>query len=221
MTESPQELNRYFAGRHSIVAAAEVRSSRSHSLTAASKCLAIVLLGGVLLGCAEERPSLKDPYRERYGRPLVSSGTLFAALPPAVQNTVRAETGSAAIADVVKYTSSGRIVYQIFFQNRDLFPPLYVASDGTPLDPNLTVAIGAPQDISNVVTGGPVAGVTLNDLPPMVVKSLQRTVPDAVVDSIVKQVNGDKTTYLITFKDRMHPTLQLASDGTVVAEPAR
>jgi hypothetical protein len=82
-------------------------------------------------------------------------------------------------------------------------------------------SIGAPLDRSSIETGGPVTGVTLNDLPPAVVKGLQRCVPDAVVDSIVKQVKGDQATYVVTFKDRTHPAIQFASDGSVVAEPAR
>jgi len=182
---------------------------------AVGKALLVMLLSCLMFGCAGESSLSTAAYREHYDKHLVSSGTHFAALPPAVQNTVRAQTGSAEIADVEKYKSSGRIIYQIFFQNHALFPPLYVASDGSLLDPNLMTAIGAPQDTTTFVTGGPVSSVTLNDLPPTVVKSLQRRVPDAEIDSIVKQVHGDQTTYLVTFKDRIHPALQLDSDGTI------
>jgi hypothetical protein len=207
-----------FLNGSSIKAFSRPAVCRARLLGPSGKLFLLGALSLTLFGCAQPRASWKEPYRERYDKSLVSSGALFASLPPAVQNTVRAETGSASVADVAKYKSGGRVVYKIFFQNHDLFPPLYVASDGTLLDPNLTVAIGAPQDTSSIATGGPVSGITLNDLPPAVVKALQRRVPDAVVDSIVKQVNHDQTTYVVTFKDRLHPTIEFAADGSVVEQ---
>ena len=222
MTTSEKQPNRNSVlGERTVLSARVTCGTLKSSAAAVSRFLVLAIISGLLFGCAAQRQSGTDPYRQHYGKPLISSGTLFASLPPAVQNTVRAETGSAGIADVANYTTGGRVVYQIFFQNHDLFPPLYVASDGALLDPNLMVAIGAPRDTSNMAVGGPVTGVTLNDLPPVVVKSLQHRVPDAVVDSIVKQVVGDQTTYVVTFKDRLHPALQFASDGTVIGESPR
>lgn len=176
----------------------------------------ILLVPFVLAGCAAPKhdDSLAE-YYQHYDNPLVSPGAQFAALPPAVQNTVRAETGSTDIDNVVKDTSSGRLVYRISFQNREGFAPLNIAPDGTLLDEDLAVAIGAPQDKSNVVTGGPVAGVSLNDLPKEVIKTIQRQAPDAEIDTIIKEVHGDKTTYLVSFKDHMHTALRLASDGSL------
>lgn len=178
--------------------------------------LATVLLAGLLCGCAGHRPSAAADYREIYDKPLYSSGAQFAALPPSVQNTIRAQAGSAEIDHVVKDTSSGRMVYRIYFQNWDLLPPMYVAPDGSLLDPDLRVAIEAAPSQASVVTEGAVTGLTLSDLPPAVVKAVQRQAPDAEVDSIVKQGHGDQTSFLISFKDRMHPALHIASDGTVL-----
>jgi hypothetical protein len=179
-----------------------------------------VSLGLILAGCATEHSDSLAEYHETYNKPLVSSGALFATLPPAVQNTLRAETGSAEISDVSKEASLGRIVYRISFQNSSMFPPLYVAADGTLLAPDLQVAIGAPQDRYSIVTGGPVTGISLNDLPPPVMKTIQSHASDAQVDTILKQVHGDQTTYWVTFKDRMHLPLQLASDGTILNAPS-
>jgi hypothetical protein len=183
--------------------------------------LLLFLVGVLLAGCASEHQDGILEYRQRYDKPLASPGAQFAALPPAVQNTIRAETGSAAISKVAKDTSSGRVVYEVHFQNSEFFPPLYIAPDGSVLDPNFMVAIGAPPDTTSIITGGPVAGVTLNDLPPAVVKTIQRRAPDAQVESIVKEVHGDQTTYAVTFKDGVHPAMRLASDGTILAELAR
>jgi hypothetical protein len=182
-----------------------------------SGALLIVSVLFALTGCAVARHdnSLTEHY-EQYDKPLLSPGAQFAALPPAVQNTVRAETGSAEIDNVVKDTNSGRLVYRVSFQNREGFSPLNIAPDGSLLDRDLAVALGAPQDKSNVITGGPVGGVTLNDLPKEVVKTIQRQAADSEIDTIIKDVHGDKTTYSVTFKDRMHAPLHLASDGSVL-----
>ncbi len=184
------------------------------------------ILAAVLCGCAAERPSATSEYSEIYNKPLLSSGAMFSSLPPAVQNTVRAETGSSEIAEVEKGSNNDKIVYRISFENRDLFPPLYVASDGSLLDPDLRVVMmGPPQEHVNVLTAGPVTTVTLSDLPPAVVKSIQRLAPDAQVDSITKEVHkevhGEQVTYLVSFKDRMHLPLTIASDGTVLAGEAK
>lgn len=206
------------------------RERRYHSvqsrLFVAMRCLLVTAVLGALWGCANKPSSAKtEDYGEVYNKPLASSGALFATLPPAVQNTVRAEAGSAEIRKVIKDTSSGRIVYRIYFQNRELLPALYVAPDGSLLDPYLDVAIGAAPDHANVLTGGPVSSLGLNDLPPAVVKSIQRQAPDAQVDTIERQVQGEphaeQTTYRITFKDRMHPELKIGSDGTILSGAAK
>src|SRR5579862_8133992 len=170
------------------------RLFRELSGSGAAAALLIFLSLFGLAGCAGSRhaDSLTEYYRH-YDKPLLSPGAQFAAVPPAVQNTVRAETGSAEIDNVVKDTNSGRLVYRISFQNHEGFAPLNIAPDGSLLDQDLAVAIGAPQDKSNVITGGPVAGVTLNDLPKEVVKTIQRQAPDSEIDTIVKEVHGDKT----------------------------
>jgi hypothetical protein len=176
------------------------------------------LAGLLMFGCASQTSTSVEDYRKQYDKPLISSGAQFAALPPAVQNTIRAETGSATIADVVKDKSLGRIIYRVSFANSNLFKPLIMAPDGSLLDPDLIVAIGAPKDELNMLTGGGAGNASLNDLPPAAVKSIQRSAPDAQVDSIVRQVSGDQTVYLVNFKDRMHAPLRVTADGTILGE---
>ena len=181
-----------------------------------NRVLFFIGVGLCVAGCAEPKSSVMVDQRERYDKPLLSPGAQFAAVPPAVQNTIRAETGSADIDKIIKTTNYGRVVYTVTFENHDGYPPLNIAPDGSMLDRDFLLVMGAPQEKANVVTGGPVAGVTLNDLPKEVVKEIQRQAPNAEIDIITKEVHGDKTTYLITFKDRMHEPLRLASDGTVL-----
>lgn len=159
-------------------------------------------------------------YHEHYHNPLLSPGAQFATLPPAVQRTVRAEAGAAEITDVIKDNLYGRVLYRIYFRDRGIDPPLYVAPDGTLLNPDLTVAIGAAKDTVGVLTGGPVTGITLGDLPPQVVKTIQTRVPDAEVSYLNKETRGDQVIYLVVFKDQMHPSLKIAADGSLVSPEA-
>jgi len=162
-----------------------------------------------------------EDYRAQYDKPLISAGTQFAALPPAVQNTIRAEVGSSDIADIVKDTSLGHVIYRVSFENSDLFPRLNIAADGSLLDPDLVVAMGAPKDPANILTGGGSNGTSLNDLPPAAVKAIQRNASDAQVDSVIRQVSGGQVIYLVTFKDTAHPPVQVAADGSIISQAAK
>src|SRR5215831_15180006 len=112
--------------------------------------LLTALLGVLLAGCAHHREAEKvekvekktaEPieYERLYHYPLQSVGTQFAALPPAVQRSIRAEVGSAQIADIRKGTTGSDLVYVVHFMKRDVMPPLYVAPDGSVLRPDLKV----------------------------------------------------------------------------------
>lgn len=183
-------------------------------------------LGALLAGCARHhdvdttaryQAGRVSEYQQRYHNPLLSPGAQFATLPPAVQRTVRAEAGAANIETIVKDTNGVDVVYRIYFRSQDVEPTLYVARDGTLLNPDLSVAIGAAQDTVGVLTGGPVTGITLSDLPPQVMKKIQERAPNAEVAYINKEKRGDQTTYNVVFKDRMHPPLEIAADGTVLS----
>jgi hypothetical protein len=180
-----------------------------------------VALAGLLAGCAEPSTSSLAEYQERYYQPLVSPGAQFASLPPAVQYTIRAETGGAPLANIVRDTNSGRLVYHVYFEDPDIYPPLIIAPDGSVLNPDLTVAIGAPRETPGVITGGAVGGITLGDLPPKVVKTIQQHAPDAEVESIAKETRGDQVMYIVTFKHGMRPALYIAADGTVLRGAAK
>ena len=192
------------------------RSGTATSLLAGVVCA--VLIGG----CAG--PSNEDntkAYAKLYSMPIISPGAQFASVPPAVQNTIRAETGSAGIQNVSKDTTSARIVYRIEFINADAYPPLYVAADGSVLDPDLNVLIAAPPEkVGGGATGAPVTTLMLGELPSLVVKSIQLYAPDAEVANITKETRGAQTTYFVTFKDRMHSPLHISADGTLLTDSA-
>jgi hypothetical protein len=174
----------------------------------------------ILSGCASgPKPAVavyRQPYPSSYHDPIVSPGTKFAALPPAVQNTIRAETGSADIADVIKDTHLPVTVYRVYFVNYQAFPPLYIARDGSLLNGDLSVAIGADEESGGILIGEGKNGLTLSDLPPNVVKVIQKQVPDAEVAAIARETHGDQTVYSVSFKDAQHPVLQINGDGVLL-----
>ena len=95
------------------------------------------------MGCARHHELASIDYPIPYNKPLTSPGAKFSALPPAVKNSIRAEAGSAEIADIVKDNSSGEPVYIVYFANGKLMRPLFLAPDGSVLHSDLTVARGA------------------------------------------------------------------------------
>ncbi len=186
-----------------------------------------LLAGGSLAFCASCASHPKPvvtvyelPPSSPYATPLISPGTKFGALPPAVQNTIRAETGGAEIEDIRRDTVNGQPLYRIYFTKADVLPPLYVAPDGSVLNPDLTVAVGAGRDSVGFLTGGGASGVTLGDLPPKAVKAIQQHAPQAEISSISKENRGDQAVYIVSFKDPKQPTIEITPEGVVVVPPA-
>src|SRR5438552_10968949 len=111
--------------------------------------LAVALLPGCVLRQATEpapKPAPGPAYHNPYNTPLSTPGARFAGLPVVVQNTVRSEAGTAEIVDVRKESRQGRVFYKILFRDERNYPPLYVGADGSVLNPDLTVAVPAPQE---------------------------------------------------------------------------
>ena len=171
--------------------------------------LAVAALTLALVGCSTPTNETSHPYATRYHKPLTSQGAKFGALPTVVQRTVLAEAGPEEIVDAVRDTSSGRVVYKIYFKDAEIFPPLFVAPDGSVLNPDLTVAVSAHQGTR----------LRLSEVPVKVIKAIPERAPSAEVAHISTESWGGRTVYVVTFKDEAHnPKLLLAEDGTVVDE---
>ncbi len=174
-----------------------------------TRMLAVIALVGLLTGCAPQTQTRKAAQKTPYHRPLTSLGAKFGALPPAVQSTVLAQAGGAEISDAVRDTSSGRVVYKIYFRDPDVFPPLFVAPDGSVLNPDLTVAVSAIRGTK----------VKAADVPPSVMKVIEDKGPASGYSSIQKERWGDRVIYMVTFKDEAHyPRMCITADGTIVEE---
>jgi hypothetical protein len=180
---------------------------------------AIVVGLAFCAGCASRQNDHQQVSENPYRQPLVSPGGQFGSLPPAVQNSVRAQTGSTEIEGVAKTNVAGRMVYEIRFQNPELFPPMYVAQDGSVLNPDLSVAVGAPRDNSQVLTGAGAGGLKFEDLPGPAASVVRSYGPVDQIAAIDRQMWGNRLTYIVSFKDEVrYPKLYLASDGTVLKE---
>lgn len=176
----------------------------------------LLVLAALAAGCVN-RAEVR-PHGHPYHYALESPGTLFAGLPPAVQNTIRAQAGGEEITHIARdATGADGTVYRIHFRNAAIFPPLYVAPDGSVLNPDLTIAVGAPRDTIGVAATGPITGgLTLSDLPPDVVRTIQQHAPSSEVEYINRHTHEDRVTYEVGFKSDRYPILHLNADGSVV-----
>lgn len=80
-------------------------------------------------------------------------------------------------------------------------------------------AVDRDQD---VLTGGPITGVTIQDLPPAVKDTLKQRVPHSEIASITRSHRGNKIVYDISFVQTDEaPEIYVADNGKVMPEPMR
>jgi hypothetical protein len=78
-------------------------------------------------------------------------------------------------------------------------------------------SMGGAENDRNVLTGGPVTGTTINDLPEPVKKRLKELAPTAEIADIDKQTQGGRVIYRITFTEAgRNPTMYISQDGTLI-----
>ena len=82
--------------------------------------------------------------------------------------------------------------------------------------------VGAAVDNDqNVLTGGPITGTTIDDLPAAVKQSLREHVPHAEIVSITKSRRDGSVVYDVSFANSDTAELYLQDDGTVLPQPMR
>ena len=184
----------------------------------ASCCQAAVALA-LVAGCAKHATYVQDSAsvageKTLYTAPLATAGAKFGALPAVVQNTVRTQVGTTQIYDVRKENHEGHIFYEISFVDSNSWPALLAAPDGSVLNPDLTVAVQAPQPLN--------PEVKLADLPSEVRKVLQDRPLTAEIACITQEMWGEHTVYVVSFKEDAHrPKMYLVADGTVMIPVAK
>lgn len=173
-----------------------------------SQVFGAVLVAVLAAGCATHKTPPPE-HRTAYHKPLTSPGAKFGALPPVVQRTVLAEAGAAEVLDAVRDTSSGSVVYRIYFRDHDIYPPLVVAPDGSVLNADLTLAVNAAHGTR----------VKSAEVPASVMKAIPERSPSGEVAYINMETWGGRVVYVVTFKDEAHnPRLLIASDGSIIEE---
>jgi len=76
---------------------------------------------------------------------------------------------------------------------------------------------GGKDSDQNVMTGGPVTGTTIKDLPEAVKNTLKEKTPNAEIADIDKQSQNGRVVYRITFAEPgKNPTMYIAEDGNIV-----
>ena len=79
----------------------------------------------------------------------------------------------------------------------------------------------AVDNDQNVLTGGPITGTTIQQLPLSVKDTLKARVPHAEIAGINKTRRNGEVIYDISFIDADNPELYVRSDGQVMPEPMR
>jgi hypothetical protein len=137
-----------------------------------------------------------------------------------VQRTVRAQAGAAQITDITRSTNSEPPFYTVWFARRETLPPLYIARDGSILNPDLSLARGAPSDEFETLTGAAASAENLQTfLPPTVFAALSTRAQPSEITSVSRQPWGERSVYIFSFRDpKTHPTLYITSEGTLLTE---
>jgi len=77
--------------------------------------------------------------------------------------------------------------------------------------------MGAAEGDHNVLTGGPVTGTRLSDLPPPVRNTLRKRVASGEVADIDRQNMGGQVVYKISFTDPgKNPALYISENGKII-----
>jgi uncharacterized lipoprotein YajG len=79
----------------------------------------------------------------------------------------------------------------------------------------------AVDNDQNVLTGGPITGTTIDDLPAAVKQSLREQVPTAEIVSITKSRRNGRVVYDVSFANSDTRELYVRDDGKVLPEPMR
>lgn len=77
----------------------------------------------------------------------------------------------------------------------------------------------AVDNDQNVLTGGPITGTTIQELPQSVKETLKERVPHDEIASINKTRRNGQVVYDISFIERDTPEIYLRADGKVLSAP--
>jgi len=147
----------------------------------------------------------------------------FNQLPEAVQKAVRTTHPDAEIADVEQKTRDGATVYEIQFRDKDRFPAMAVAADGTLVRYEAgRTHVGRPGTLEGKARG--VASSVQSQfsaLPLNVQKAIEANAPRAQVVDIRRKEDNGRVFYEIEYAGKdWKPELHVGADGHILKLPA-
>jgi len=185
-------------------------------------CVGLVLLA-LLQACAHDRVSDNAGIPNMYNKPAVPSGTLFARLPVAVQNTLLTQTGSEHLNRVSTLGEPGNVVYEIHFEQPLIFGPIQVAHDGRILKRPEELVKGEFSEPPHAVTvTGSGAPGQVEEIPPAVAdRIVELMVHNRHPYTLEREPWGDRLAYVVEAPDEPETRKwYIAEDGTILKETA-
>ena len=147
----------------------------------------------------------------------------FEDLPPAVQATVRQQSGGTKITDIDREDRTGKAVYEIEFEKDGDNKEIHVSEDGTVL-PEEATGIAANKDGVTTTDADRTRVRTamspkFTDLPAAVQQTVQQHGAQSEIEDIDRESRDGKTVYEIEFRrDGPNREIVVAEDGTLVKQ---
>jgi uncharacterized membrane protein YkoI len=142
----------------------------------------------------------------------------FADLPPAVQATVRQQSGGDKITDIDREDRTGKTVYEIEFDKDGDNKEIHVSEDGTLIPEEATGIAAADTDGDRTRVR---AGLSpkFADLPAAVQQTVQQHGAQSEIEDIDRETRDGKTVYEIAFRrDGPNREIVVAEDGTLIKQ---
>jgi len=149
-------------------------------------------------------------------------------LPPAVQKTIREQTGNAKIADIDRETRTGRTVWEVEFEKDGKNTEIHIGEDGTLIpetgaSARTATAPGQPATGVGTAAGGQTGrnalsmGAKYEDLPPAIQQRAMQFGGKEKIADIDRESDDGRVKYEIEFKrDGRNLEIEFAEDGTVL-----
>jgi uncharacterized membrane protein YkoI len=139
----------------------------------------------------------------------------LAQTPVAVQNTIKAQLGGAAVEDIDKLNKDGAIVYEVAFKRAGKHTELQIAENGTVVNNNIPAAVaGVTPSIAPPSYGK----VTLNQVPVAVQNTIKAQTAGVEIEDIDKTSRDGIAVYEVAFKrSGQHTELVVAENGAVLS----
>ena len=146
----------------------------------------------------------------------------FEDLPPAVQATVRQQSGGTKITDIDREDRTGKTVYEIEFDKDGDNKEIHVAEDGTLL-PEEAASLTSKDGDKTIGTDRTRVRASTSpkfaDLPAAVQRTVQQHGAQSEIEDIDRETRDGKTVYEIEFR-REGPNREIvvAEDGTLIKQ---